>query len=420
MLALRLKGLAYFQKTALPTWGPNLDELDINEITFYRHPATKESTSWEDVPEEIKKTFERLGIPEAERKALSGVGAQFESEIVYHNLKEEWAKQGVVFENMDTALKKYPDLVKKYFMTQCIPINDHKFIMLHAAVWSGGTFIYVPEGVKVTVPLQAYFRMNEPGAGQFEHTLIIVEKNAELHYIEGCSAPKYDKHSLHAGCVEIYAKEGSRVKYSSIENWSKNTYNLNTKRAIAEKNAVVEWIGGNMGSCVTMLYPATILKGEGATAHHISVAFAGKEQNQDTGAKVFHLAPYTSSTIKSKSISKDGGIATYRGLVIVNKNAHHSTVHAACDALLLDEHSVSNTVPCMDIKEKTTDVVHEATVGKLSAEKLFYLQSRGLTEEQATRLIINGFMEPIVKELPLEYALELNKLIELEMEHAVG
>ena len=420
MLELRLKGLKYFQETPTPTWGPDLSKLDISQITFYRDPATKETTTWDEVPEEIKETFEKLGIPEAERKALSGVGAQFESEIVYHNLKKEWEKKGVIFENMDVALKKYPELVKKHFMTRCIPINDHKFIMLHAAVWSGGTFIYVPENVKITVPLQAYFRMNEAGAGQFEHTLIIVEKNAEVHYIEGCSAPRYEKNSLHAGCVEVYAMEGSKVKYSSIENWSKNTYNLNTKRAIAEKNSVVEWIGGNLGSCATMLYPATILKGEGATAHHISIAFAGKGQHQDTGAKVIHLAPHTSSTINSKSIAKDGGKTTYRGLVMVGKGARQSAVHATCDALILDEFSKNDTFPYMDIKEKTTAVVHEATVGKLSAEKLFYLQSRGLTEEQAAKLIINGFMEPIVKELPLEYALEINKLIELEMENAIG
>ncbi len=421
MLAKRLEALNLFRNTPLPGWGPSLEGLDLKSITFYLKPDATQTANWEEVPPEIKKTFDALGIPEAERKALGGAGAQYESSVVYHNLKKEFAEKGVIFEDMDVALQKYPELVRKYFMTNCIPINDHKFIMLHAAVWSGGTFIYIPENVKVSLPLQAYFRMNAKKGGQFEHTLIIAEKNSEVLYLEGCSAPQYgEARALHAGCVEIYVKEGARVRYSSVENWSKSTFNLNTKRAVVEKKGIIEWVGGNAGSCTTMLYPCSILKGEGARADHLGIAFAGAGQNQDTGAKVFHLAPNTSSTIKMKSISQDGGVCTYRGLVRVARGAKNSRVSAVCDALIMDEKSVSNTVPNMDIGEDSVEISHEASVGKISTDKIFYLMSRGLKEEEAIRMVVSGFIEPVIKELPLEYAIELNRLIQLEMTGSVG
>ena len=421
MLKTRLKALELFNKTQMPTWGPKLDKLDISKISFYVRPdSVKNSRSWNEVPEDIKKTFERLGIPEAEKEALSGVGAQYDSEVVYHNLKKEWEDKGVIFEDCDVALKKYPELFKEHFMNKCIPINDHKFIMLHAAVWSGGTFIYVPKNVKVNIPLQAYFRMNSKRMGQFEHTLIIADEGSEVLYIEGCSAPLYSNNSLHAGCVEIYVKKNARVRYSSIENWSRNTYNLNTKRAIVEDNGVIEWISGNMGSGVTMLYPCSILKGRNSKADHISIAFAGRGQNQDTGAKVFHLNENTSSTIQSKSISIEGGITSYRGLVKINKGAKNSKSNVECDALMIDNISKSNTYPFIDVNEKEVDVAHEATVGKISDEQIFYLMSRGLKEDEAKQIIVSGFIEPIIRQLPLEYASELNKLIELEMEGSLG
>jgi Fe-S cluster assembly protein SufB len=421
LLQKRLQALNHFKNAPLPAWGPSLEKLDLNRIVYYAKPDAKTNANrWEDVPEDIRQTFEKLGIPEAERKSLAGVGSQYESEIVYHKLKEEWEKLGVIFENCDVAVHKYPELFKKYFMTRCVPITDHKFAMLHAAVWSGGTFIYIPPGVKVSVPLQAYFRMNSPGLGQFEHTLIIADKNSEVNYIEGCSAPRYDKNNLHAGCVEIYVHEGARVRYNSVENWSKNTYNLNTKRSIVEKNGTIEWINGNLGSAVTMLYPCSILMGEGAKSDFLGVAFAGSEQNQDTGTKVIHLAPHTTSTTRSKSISKDGGITTFRGLLKVAKNAHHCKANVECDALMMDPESKSDTIPYMEIKNSTADIAHEATVGKIGAEQLFYLMSRGLTEEQAMQMVVSGFIEPIVKQLPLEYAVELNKLIQLEMDGSIG
>lgn len=421
MLKKRLDALRLFNQTPMPSWGPDLSGLDMGRITFYRKPDAEQTNDWEEVPPEIKKTFDALGIQEAEQKALAGAGAQYESSVVYHNLKKQFEDQGVIFEDMDVALQKYPELVKKYFMTRCIPINDHKFIMLHAAVWSGGTFIYVPEGVKVALPLQAYFRMNAKLGGQFEHTLIVAERGSEVNYIEGCSAPQYgDEKALHAGGVEIYVGEGARVRYSSVENWSTSTFNLNTKRAVVEKDGVVEWIGGNMGSTCTMLYPCSILKGRNSRADHLGIAYAGKGQNQDTGAKVYHLAEGTSSNIRMKSISKDGGICTYRGLVKVAKGSKNSRVAAVCDALILDKESVSNTIPNMDIGEESVDISHEARVGKLSAEKIFYLMSRGIKEDDAIQMIVSGFIEPIIKELPLEYAVELNKLIQLEMVGAVG
>jgi Fe-S cluster assembly protein SufB len=420
VLEKRLKALAYYEARPLPTWGPDLTSLRLDEITYYAEPEGKEARAWEDVPEDIRRTFDRLGIPEAERAVLAGAGAQYESAMAYHNLKEEWEKQGVIFKNFDTAIREHPDLVRQYFMTRCVPLNDHKFAALHGAVFSGGTFIYVPPGVKVTMPLQAYFRINAQGLGQFEHTLIIVDEGAAVHYIEGCSAPRYERSSIHAGCVEVYVKKGARARYTSIENWSKNTYNLNTKRAIVEEDGVMEWVNGNIGSGVTMLYPSSMLKGKGAKTDFIGIAVAGEGQNQDTGAKAYHLAPYTSSTVTAKSISKDGGVTTYRGLLKVNQGARGCSSTVVCDALLFGPTSVSNTVPYMEIKNHEVDIAHEATVGRIGEEQLFYLQSRGLRTAEATQLIVSGFIEPVVKQLPLEYAVELNRLIELEMEGSVG
>ncbi len=416
MLDKRLKGLKLFLERPLPDWGPSLTDIDFNQITYFVDPNAKETTKWEDVPPEIRKTFERLGIPEAERKSLAGVGAQYDGSVVYHNVMEDLRKKGVIFENMDVAVQKYPDLVKQYFMTQCIPINDHKFIMLHAAVWSAGTFIYIPKGVKVELPLQAYFRMNEKSGGQFEHTLIIVDEGAELHYVEGCSSPLYTTNSIHAGAVEIFVKQGAKMRYSSIENWSKNTYNLNTKRSLVDKDATMIWVSGNMGSKVSMLYPCSILRGEGARSDSLGIAFAGEGQTQDVGAKAIHIAPKTSSTIHSKSISKNGGVSSYRGLVKIMPSAKGATTSVVCDALILDEKSISNTYPHLKIDCNDVDAAHEARVGKLNEETVFYLQSRGLSEEEAVRMIVSGFIQPIIRQLPLEYAVELNRLIELEVE----
>ena len=420
MLNKRLRGYKLFKETAMPNWGPDLKKLDLDKIKYYVRPDATESKKWEDVPAEIRKVAERIGIPEAEKGDLSGVGFQFDSDMAYHNLKQEWESKGVIFENMDVAVHKYPKLVKKYFMTNCIPINDHKFIMLHAAVWSGGTFIYIPPGIKVEIPLQAYFRMNAKQGGQFEHTLIIADKGSEVHYIEGCSAPQYEKSALHAGCVELHALEGSRIRYSSVENWSKNTFNLNTKRAIVHKNARADWINGNLGSGCTMLYPSSILIGEGASSDSLGIAFAAQGQNQDTGSKVVHAAPNTTSTIWAKSISKGGGIASYRGSVRILKNAKNSKCSVNCDALLIGNDSVSNTYPFMKVENNDVTLSHEASVGKIGESEIFYLMSRGLTEEQAMQMIVAGFIEPVVKQLPLEYAVELNKLIELEMEGPIG
>lgn len=420
MLKKRLKALKLFRKMPMPKWGPDLSKLDLKKIVYYAKPGTEMARDWEDVPAEIKSTFEKLGIPEAERRALAGAGAHFDSESIYHNLKKRWESKGVIFEDTDYALKQYPEIFKKYFMTKCILPNDHKFIALHAAVWSGGSFLYVPKGVKVDIPLQAYFRMNLLQGGQFEHTLIIVEKDSQAHYIEGCSAPQYSASSLHAGCVEVFVAKNARFRYSSVENWSKNMYNLNTKRALVEENATVEWVGGNLGSGVTMLYPCSILKGKGARAEHLGIAFAAKGQNQDTGAKVFHLAPKTTSNIISKSISLDGGITSYRGHLQINKGARHAKASVECDALMLDAESKANTYPSMLIKEDEVDVGHEARVGRISPDQIFYLMSRGLSEEQAKQMIVSGFMEPIIKELPLEYAVEMNRLIQLEMEGSLG
>lgn len=420
MLKKRLEALELFNKMQMPDWGPDLKKLDLNEITYFAISDSAANTkSWDDVPADIKNTFERLGIPEAERKVLAGVGAQYESQVVYHSLKEEWAKKGVIFEDMDVAVQKYPKLVQEYFM-KCVPSSLHKFAALHAAVWSGGTFLYIPKNVTVDIPLQAYFRMNAKSMGQFEHTLIIVDEGAQVHYIEGCSAPLHSKNSLHAGCVEVFVKKNARARYSSVENWSKNTYNLNTKRAIVDEHGIVEWVGGNLGSGCTMLYPCSILRGEYSKAEHIGIALAAKGQNQDVGAKVYHVAPYTTSIISSKSISLDGGITTYRGLVKISKSAHHSKSNVNCDALMTDNRSASNTIPYMEVSAKDCDIAHEATCGKLSEENLFYLMSRGLSKEKAMQMLVSGFIEPVVKELPIEYAVELNKLIEMEMEGSLG
>lgn len=420
MLEKRLKSFGFFQGEPLPTWGPDLKPLNLDEIIYFVRPGTEETRKWEDLPEDIIRTFDKLGIPEAEKKALAGVGAQYDSDVVYHNIQEDLKKKGVIFENMDVAVQKYPEMVKKYFMTQCVPINDHKFVMLHGAVWSGGTFIYIPKNVKVELPLQAYFRMNAQSGGQFEHTLIIADEGSEISYIEGCSAPRYTTNSLHAGCVEIFVHKNAKVKYYSIENWSKNTWNLNTKRALVDEDASIEWVSGNMGSGVTMLYPCSVLRGRGAHSDSLGIAFAGPGQNQDTGAKAIHAAPHTSSVIRSRSISVGGGIAGFRGLIKVTKKAVGSTASMSCDSLLLDEDSVANTFPALKIDTNDVSVAHEARVGKIGDEQLFYLMSRGLSEEQALQLIVGGFIEPIVKALPLEYAVELNKLVEMEMEGAVG
>ena len=421
MLKKRLDAFGIFQKLPTPSWGPDLSNLNLNKITYFAVPnAISNANSWEDLPQEIKTTFDRLGIPQAEQSELAGAGAQYESAVVYHNLKKKWEEKGVIFVDMDVAVREYPELVKKYFMTKCVPANLHKFVALHAAVWSGGTFLYIPEGVEVDLPLQAYFRMNSRKMGQFEHTLIIAEKNSTVHYIEGCSAPQYTANSLHAGCVEIIVNENAKVRYSSVENWSKNTYNLNTKRGIVYRDGYLEWIGGNLGSGCTMLYPCSILIGENSRAQHIGIAFAGNGQNQDVGSKVYHFAPNTSSLIKSKSISRDGGITTYRGLVKISPKAINSKCNVQCDALMMDNNSTSDTVPCIEVQNNSSEIAHEATVGKIGDDQIFYLMSRGISKEDAVKMIVAGFIEPFVKELPLEYAVEMNRLIELEMEGSLG
>ncbi len=411
----RLAALSYFLSTPLPDWGPDLQGLDFSKITYFVRPNTQQTSRWDEVPSEIRDTFEKLGIPEAERKLLGGVGAQFDSDMVYHKLKESLQAKGVIFENMDSAVQKYPNLVEEYFMTRCVPIHDHKFTMLHAAVWSGGTFIYVPKGVKVDIPLQAYFRMNSDHGGQFEHTLIIADEGSEVHYIEGCSAPRYQAAALHAGCVEIYVKRYATVKYSSIENWSKNTFNLNTKRAIVDEGGTIAWLNGNTGSGTTMLYPMSILRGRGAKSSYIGLAFAGKDQVQDTGHKVAIVAPDCAASVRSKSISVDGGVATYRGLVKVTFGGERAQVAVHCDSLLLDNQSVAKAIPVITNDRSDAQVVHEARVGRLGEREMFYVESRGLSEAAATRLLVGGFVEPVIRELPLEYAVELMHLLELEM-----
>jgi Fe-S cluster assembly protein SufB len=419
MRDFRLKALDHFEKRPMPNWGADLSDIDFGNIFYYIRPAEKLGRTWDEVPEYIKNTFEKLGIPEAERKFLAGVGAQYESEVIYHSLREDLEKQGVIFLDMDSGVREHPDLVKKYFGT-IIPYNDNKFAALNSAVWSGGSFIYVPPGVKIEVPLQAYFRINAENMGQFERTLIIVDKDAYVHYVEGCTAPTYSTNSLHSAVVEIIVLEGGRCRYTTIQNWSKNVYNLVTKRAAAYKNATMEWVDGNLGSKVTMKYPAVWLMEEGARGEVLSVAFAGDGQHQDAGGKVVHVAPRTSSQIISKSISKGTGRSSYRGLVKVYKGAEGVRSNVVCDALLLDETSKTDTYPYIEVEEERASIGHEATVSKVAEEQIFYLMSRGLTEDAAMSMIVNGFIEPIAKELPLEYAVELNRLIQLEMEGSVG
>lgn len=419
MTDFRLKSLEIYNSMPMPTWGPDLSDLNIDEIVTYIKPNTDMKNSWDDVPEDIKRTFELLGLPQAEREALAGVGAQYDSEVVYHNIRKELTDLGVVYLDMETALIEYEDIIRKYFMT-LVPPTAHKFAALHGAVWSGGSFVYVPEGVKVDIPLQSYFRLNAPGAGQFEHTLIIVDKGAKLHFIEGCSAPKYNVNNLHAGCVELFVKDNATLRYSTIENWSKNMYNLNTKRAIVDKNGTIEWISGSFGSKVTMLYPMSILKGEGARAEYTTITFASKGQHLDTGTKVVHLAPHTTSTINSKSISKDGGYAFYRGLLKVAPDAYGCKSTVSCESLMLDNESKSDTLPMIELNNDNIDIGHEAKIGRIGDEAIFYLMSRGISEEEAKAMIVRGFVEPITKELPLEYAVELNNLINIEFEGSIG
>ena len=419
MLDLRLKALDVYEKLDMPTWGPDLSELDMSKIATYVRPKSNMKKSWEDVPEDIKNTFDALGIPEAEKESLAGVGAQYDSEIVYHSIKEELVNQGVIYTDFDTAVKKYPELVKEYF-TKCVPITDHKFIALHYAVWSGGSFVYVPKNTKVEIPLQSYFRLNSPGAGQFEHTLIIVDEGSSLQFIEGCSAPKYNEINLHAGCVELFVKEGSYLRYSTIENWSKNMMNLNTKKAIVDKNGKIEWVTGSFGSKISMLYPMSILNGENAKCEFTGISFAGKGQNLDTGLKIVHNAPNTSALVNSKSISKDGGICTFRSNVNIRKIAKNSKASVSCESLMLDSISRSDTIPVNNIETEDVTFSHEAKIGKISDGAIFYLMSRGISEEEARAMIVRGFADPISKALPLEYAVEMNNLINLELEGSIG
>lgn len=420
MRDFRLRCLDIYYSLDVPPWGPSIEGLDINNIVTYVKPHTAMQGKWQDVPEDIKDTFEKLGIPQAEQKSLAGVGAQYDSEVVYHNLKEEVARLGVIYTDIETALQgPLEPMIRQHFM-QLVTPRDHKFAALHGAVWSGGSFVYVPPGVKVDIPLQSYFRLNAAGAGQFEHTLIIVDKGADLHFIEGCSAPKYNVANLHAGCVELFVADEAKLRYSTIENWSKNMYNLNTKRAKVGKNAVMEWISGSFGSHVSYLYPMTILAGENAKTEFTGITFAGKGQNLDTGAKMVHSAANTSSLINTKSISKDGGASTFRSSVVVAKNAVHSKALVSCQSLMLDNISRSDTVPAMDIRTNKANVAHEAKIGRISDQAVFYLMSRGLSEAAARAMIVNGFANPISKELPVEYAVEMNHLIQLEMEGAIG
>ena len=420
MTNLRLKGYKYFTQKPMPSFGADLSGIDFDNIKYFVRSTEKQASSWEDLPDDIKNTYERLGIPEAERKRLvAGVAAQYESEVVYHQIREDLEAQGVIFLDTDTALREHPEIFQEYFGT-VIPAGDNKFAALNTAVWSGGSFVYVPKGVHVEIPLQAYFRINTENMGQFERTLIIADEDSYVHYIEGCTAPIYNTDSLHSAVVEIIVKKGARVRYTTIQNWSTNVYNLVTKRAICHEGATMEWIDGNIGSKVTMKYPAVILAGEHAKGETLSVAFAGEGQHQDAGAKMIHLAPYTSSSIVSKSIARNGGRSSYRGEIRVNPGAHHSANTVRCDALLVDTISRSDTYPTVDVREDDVSMGHEATVSRVSDEQLFYLMSRGLPEDEAMAMIVRGFIEPIAKELPMEYALELNKLIEMQMEGAVG
>lgn len=420
MRQFRLDCLDIYNKTPMVDWGPSIEGLNMDEIVTYVRSNTPMKGKWTEVPDDIKSTFEALGIPDAERKSLAGVGAQYDSELVYHNVREEVAAQGVVYTDMESALTgEYAELVKKHFM-KLVPPRDHKFAALHGAVWSGGSFVYVPTGVKVEIPLQSYFRLNAPGAGQFEHTLIIVEEGAYLHFIEGCSAPKYNVANLHAGCVELYVGKNAKLRYSTIENWSKNMYNLNTKRAKVEAGGTIEWVSGSFGSHVSYLYPTSLLAGEGARSEFTGITFAGEGQNLDTGAKVIHSAPNTSSYMNTRSISKGGGVSTFRSSVVVTKQAKHSKSSVSCESLMLDDISRSDTIPAMDIRTKDADIGHEAQIGKISDEAVFYLMSRGMSEDDARAMIVSGFADNVSKELPLEYAVEMNNLIRLEMKGGIG
>ena len=420
MQLFRLQSLQIYNSMKVPDWGPSIEGLDMNRIVTYVRPKTRMSAKWSDVPDDIKDTFERLGIPQAERKSLAGVGAQYDSELVYHNVREEVAAQGVIYTDLESAMHgEYAEMIRTHFMHLVKP-NDHKFAALHGAVWSGGSFVYVPKGVSVEIPLQSYFRLNAPGAGQFEHTLIIVDEGAELHFIEGCSAPKYNVANLHAGCVELFVGKNAKLRYSTIENWSKNMYNLNTKRAVVEEGGTIEWVSGSFGSHISYLYPMSILKGKGARMEFTGITFAGKGQNLDTGAKVVHSAPDTSSYINTKSISKDGGISTFRSSVVIGKNAEHSKAAVSCQSLMLDEISRSDTIPAMDVRTCNADVGHEAKIGRISDDAVFYLMSRGISEEDARAMIVSGFADNVSKELPLEYAVEMNNLIQLEMKGSIG
>ena len=420
MREFRLKALEVYNSKPMTDWGPDLSDLDMNDIVHYLEPdSAPMNENWDDVPSYIRDTFDRLGIPEAEKQSLAGVGAQYDSEVVYHSVHKELEEQGVIYTDIETAIVKYGDMLKEYFMT-LITVNDHKFAALHGAVWSGGSFIYVPKGVKVKMPLQSYFRLNAPEAGQFEHTLIIVDEGADLHFIEGCSAPKYQKNALHAGAVELFVRKGARLRYSTIENWSRNMYNLNTKRALVEEDGVIEWVSGSFGSRVSMLYPMSILKGDRSRCEFTGVTFASAGQYLDTGCKIIHQGKNTSSTVHSKSISKNGGTAFYRGLLKVLPEATGTRSTVECESLMLDNESASDTIPIIDINNDSVDIGHEAKIGRISDEAIFYLMSRGISEDEAKAMIVRGFVEPISKELPLEYAVELNKLIELELEGTIG
>lgn len=420
MLNMRLKALKFFDRKPMPTWGADLSEIDFDNIKYFVRASEKQAQTWEDLPEDIRETYEKLGIPEAERSRLvAGVAAQYESEVVYHQIREDLEEQGVIFLDTDTALKEYPEFFEEYFGT-VIPVGDNKFGALNTAVWSGGSFVYVPKGVHVEIPLQAYFRINTENMGQFERTLIIADEDSYVHYIEGCTAPIYKTDSLHSAVVEIIVKKNARVRYTTIQNWSNNVYNLVTKRAIAHEGATMEWIDGNIGSKVTQKYPAVYMTGEHAKGETLSIAFAGEGQHQDTGSKMVHIAPNTSSSIVSKSVARNGGRAAYRGLVQVREGAHNAKSNVVCDALLVDTVSRSDTYPYVDIREDDVSMGHEATVSRVSEEQLFYLMQRGIAEDEAMAMIVRGFVEPIARELPMEYALELNRLIELQMEGSVG
>ena len=419
MRKFRLKALKHFQQRPMPWWGADLSGIDFDNIYYYIKPTAEQAQNWEELPEDIRGTWDKLGIPEAEKKYLGGVSAQYESEVVYHKIREELGSMGVLFSDMDTGLREHPDIVKEYFGT-LIPPNDNKFAALNSAVWSGGSFIYVPPGVHVDIPLQAYFRINAENMGQFERTLIIADEDSYVHYVEGCSAPIYTTDSLHSAVVEIVVKRGARVRYTTIQNWSNNVYNLVTKRAAAYEDSVMEWVDGNIGSKVTMKYPSIYLLGKGARGEVLSVAYGGRGQHTDAGGKAIHAAPHTTSVITSKSVSKDGGRTGYRGLVRVEPGAHHAKSMVRCDALILDEKSRSDTYPYVEVEEETAQLGHEATVARIGEDQLFYLMSRGLSEAEASAMIVNGFIEPITRELPMEYAVELNRLIELQMEGAIG